>query len=215
MTAMPATSANRHHAQDALCLPGIEAEPHQTAQLLNVPAHVVHHTSQPSFDGPTRQLFLDLQVIPSDRHSSIRRTSDGTPWEVALTLGVKHPNIIACLAAGTFQSEVGGMLLADAWMSGIMHLFPNEVSCCDPVAAGMLPGCQVSCISLQGEPRRSGVCTVLGGCLAARTFLDEVIHTVLVLCTACTVTLQARCHDSWQGHPLLPGQVQMRSGSRA
>ena len=47
-----------------------------------------------------------LQIIPADKHASIRRTEDGTPTEVALTLGLQHPNIVACLAAGTFQSEV-------------------------------------------------------------------------------------------------------------
>ena len=73
-----------------------------------------------------------MQVIPSDRHSSIRRTPDGTPWEVALTLGLKHPNIIACLAAGTFHNEVSSwdpvaaaMRLADAWLPVLM-LFANR-----------------------------------------------------------------------------------------
>ena len=36
----------------------------------------------------------------------VRRTEDGTPWEVQLTRGVVHPNIVRCLAYGTFQDDV-------------------------------------------------------------------------------------------------------------
>ncbi len=147
-----------------------------------------------------QSLLLHLQVIPSDRHSSIRRTPDGTPWEVALTLGLKHPNIIACLAAGTFQ---------------------NEVSSCELVAAAMRLGrclaAQSSCFMHKGEPKRSGVCTMPGSCLAARTLLDELIPTAPVLCTACIVTLQAK-GIGLAGTPLVarPGShAHMRSGSQA
>ena len=105
------------------------AEPHLTTQLMNVPAYIIHHTSESLSESMPRQLFLALQIIPSDRHSSIRRTSDGTPWEVALTLGLTHPNIITCLAAGTFQDTVSScdpvapaMRWADAWLPGLMHV---------------------------------------------------------------------------------------------
>ena len=49
-----------------------------------------------------------LQIIRAEMISHVRRTEDGTPWEVQLTRGVVHPNIVRCLAYGTFQDDVRG-----------------------------------------------------------------------------------------------------------
>lgn len=50
--------------------------------------------------------LLLLQIIRAEMFEHVRRTEDGTPWEVQLTRGVVHPNIVRCLAYGTFQDDV-------------------------------------------------------------------------------------------------------------
>jgi len=69
-----------------------------------------------------------VQIISPQQDKYIKRTPDGTPMEVALTHGLRHPNIVHALRHASFSSQVPFTCKTHALIGRVFANAPQDFS---------------------------------------------------------------------------------------